>query len=120
MLNLDTHTLLHALTGNLNPREQRALTSDCDWGISAIVLWEIEKLHRKGRLLHGLDYGPLAVALRRVQIWPITVEVCLNLRHLDFVADSADELSAATSLTHAVPLVTRDERIRVSKVVRCL
>jgi PIN domain nuclease of toxin-antitoxin system len=34
--------------------------------------------------------------------------------------DPAAELIAATSLTRGVPLVTRDTRIRVSQVVRCL
>lgn len=120
MLNLDTHILLHALHGRLEPGEYRLLTGDGDWGISPIVLWEIEKLYEKGRIAHGLDYVPLVTALRRLHIWPLTVEVCLNLRTLDFASDPADELIAATSLTYDVPLVTRDARIRVSKVVRCL
>ena len=120
MLNLDTHILLHALHGRLEPAEERLLAADADWGVSAIVLWEIEKLYRKGRILHGLDYAPLALALGRLQIWPITAEVCRNLRVLDFTSDPADELIAATSLTHGVPLVTRDARIRVSTIVRCL
>ena len=120
MLNLDTHILLHALHGRLELSEQQLLTDDGDWGISAIVLWEIEKLHQKGRILHGLDYGPLAIALQRLEVWPISVDVCRNLRKLDFTSDPADELIAATSLTHNVPLVTRDARIRASKVIRCV
>jgi PIN domain nuclease of toxin-antitoxin system len=120
MLNLDTHILLYAIHGRLEAAEQQLLTGDGDWGISAIVLWEIEELYGKGRILHGLDYTPLAAALRRLKIWPITADVCLNLRELDFSSDPADELIAATSLTHDVPLITRDARIRVSKVIRCL
>ena len=120
MLNLDTHILLHALHGRLDGSEARLLTGDGEWGISAIVLWEIEKLYQKGRIRHGLDYAPLALALGRLEIWPITTEVCRNLRALDFASDPADELIAATSLTHDVPLVTRDAHIRVSKVIRCL
>lgn len=120
MLNLDTHILLYLLHGRLDAQERRLLATDLDWGISAIVLWEIEKLHQKKRIRHGLDYGPLTAALRNLHIWPITPEVCLNLRNLDFVSDPADELIAATSLTHAVPLVTRDARIRLSKAVQCL
>jgi antitoxin (DNA-binding transcriptional repressor) of toxin-antitoxin stability system len=39
-------------------------------------------------------------------------------RALDFKSDSADEIIAATSLTHDIPLLTRDSRIRKSKVVK--
>ena len=120
MLNLDTHILLNALEDLLDPNERRILTEDGDWGISSIVLWEIEQLYRKGRIVYGLDYVPLMNSLRRMYIWPITAEVCLNLRILDFRSDPADELIAATSLSHNVPLVTRDARIRSSKLVRCL
>ena len=120
VLNLDTHILLHALAGSLEPNEHRVLIKDDDWGVSAIVLWEIEKLYQKGRIMYGLDHRPLAAALARLQLWPITAEICQNLRSLDFQSDPADELIAATSLTHRVPLVTRDARIRVSKVIRCL
>jgi len=77
-------------------------------------------LHNRGRSPHGLDHAPLATAVRRLHVWPITTEVCLNLRQLDFHSDPADELIAATSLTHSVPLLTRDSRIRASKLVRCL
>lgn len=120
MLNLDTHILLHALQGDLDSSERQLLTGDADWGISAIVLWEIEKLHQTGRILHSIDYPPLAAALKRLTIWPITPETCLNIRSLDFATDPADEIIAATSLTHNVPLITRDPRIRSSKVIRCL
>lgn len=120
MLNLDTHILLHALAGRLHPHERNLLVDDGDWGISAIVLWEIEKLHQKGRIAYGLDYSPLAAALRRSHVWPLTPAICLNLRALDFQADPADELIAATSLTYNIPLVTRDARLRASKVIRCL
>ena len=120
MLNLDTHILLHLFEDRLQPLERRILTEDGDWGICAIVLWEIETLYAKGRILYGLDYAPLLNSIRRLHIWPITVEVCLNLRLLDFESDPADELIAATSLTHDVPLITRDARIRSSKLVRCL
>lgn len=85
------------------------------------MLWEIEKLYQKGRIADGLDYAPLSAALlQRLHIWPLTPEVCLNTRALDFASAPADEIIAATSLTHDVPLVTRDTRIRASKIVRCI
>src|SRR6059058_4571658 len=55
MLNLDTHVLLFAIHGRLNPGEQRILRRDQQWSVSAIVLWEIAKLHERGRIPHGLD-----------------------------------------------------------------
>ena len=116
MLNLDTHVLIHALANQLTNRERRILAGD-KWGISDIVLWEIETLHRRRRIAYGLDHAPLAAAIRSLMIWPITPEVCLNLRRLDFHSDPADEIIAATSLAHNVPLVTRDVRIRKSKLV---
>jgi PIN domain nuclease of toxin-antitoxin system len=114
MLNLDTHILLYALDGGLTPREKRVLAGD-RWGISSIVLWEITKLRQKGRIAVGLDSPLLVRALGRLQIWPLSREVCLNLSMLDFAGDPADELIASTSLTYDVPLVTRDRRIRTSK-----
>ena len=120
MLNLDTHILIKAFEGSITPRERRALTEDAEWSVSAIVLWEIAKLHQLGRLRYGLDHESLAAALARIYVWPITRQVCLNLRVLDFQSDPADEIIAATSVTHQIPLVTRDSRIRKSKIVRCI
>ena len=117
MLNLDTHILLHALQGSVT-RHERSLLSRHRWGISAIALWEIAKLHQRGRITLSLEDPALIRALDEIEIWPITREVCLNLRRLDFHSDPADELIAATSLTHGAALLTRDERIRASKVVR--
>jgi PIN domain nuclease of toxin-antitoxin system len=119
MLNLDTHILLYALLGgNELSRRERALLAKARWGISAIVLWEIAKLHQKGRITLSLDHPMLVQALAQVEIWPLSREVCLNLSALDFRSDPADELIVATSITYRVPLLTRDERIRVSKAVK--
>lgn len=54
MLNLDTHVLIKAVEGTLSPHERTVLTDDAEWGIAAIVLWEIEKLFELGRLQYGL------------------------------------------------------------------
>jgi len=120
MLNLDTHIFLRAINGELSRSEEDVLARD-NWGISSIVLWEIEKLWQKKRIQTGLDHPAVSTALADLrQIWPITPEVALNLRRLDFHSDPADELIAATSLTFDLPLVTRDDRLRASRVVRCL
>jgi len=116
MLNLDTHILLHALMGDLTRRES-ALLSRETWSISAIVLWEIGKLARLGRIAVNLDDPELVRALTRLHTWPLSLDVCRAIRDLDVRGDPADEIIAATSVVHRVPLVTRDHRIRRSKLV---
>jgi PIN domain nuclease of toxin-antitoxin system len=116
MLNLDTHILLFALEGTLSARERKVLESE-RWGVSSIVFWEIAMLYRKGRVSIGLESPLLTRALARLQVWPVSREVCLNMLALDFKSDPADELIAATSVTYQVPLVTRDEKILGSKLL---
>lgn len=116
MLNLDTHILVHALKGDLTSAETRLLSED-RWGISAIVLWELAKLVQVGRLDLDLDDPEVAAVLREVQVWPLDLAVARTSTRLDFRGDPADELIAATSVVHNVPLVTRDRSIGRSKVV---
>jgi len=116
MLNLDTHVVVHAFAGALTPVEQRILSAE-PWGISAIVLWELEMLHRLGRISEDPELDPFAKALAQLAIFPITREVVRCLRKLDFKSDPADELIAATSVASGIHLVTRDRKLRASKIV---
>jgi PIN domain nuclease of toxin-antitoxin system len=116
MLNLDTHVLLYALAGESDP-DEAALLSREPWSIAAIVLWEIAKLAELGRIQIDLDDPELIRTLARIHVWPLTLDVCRAIRTLDFRGDPADELIAATSLVHGVPLLTRDRRIRASRRV---
>ena len=116
MLNLDTHVLLHALGGRLTAHETDLLSGD-SWSISAIVLWEICKLAELGRIELDVDDVELGRTLSRIQTWPVTLDVCREIRRLDFDSDPADEIIAATSIVHRLPLVTRDRKIRRSKRV---
>jgi PIN domain nuclease of toxin-antitoxin system len=116
MLNLDTHILLFALNGDLSSKETKLLSAQ-PWSISAIVLWEISKLVELGRVELELDSPDFVKATSRLQIWPITLEICRAIHSLDFDSDPADELIAATSLVHRVPLITRDRRLLSSKKI---
>ena len=116
MLNVDTDVLLYAVTGALRPRERRLLGAD-RWSVSAIVLWEIAKLAQLGRIAVDLDDVDVVRALARVHVWPLTREIAHASTRLDVRGDPADELIAATSVVHKIPLVTRDRALLKSKVV---
>ena len=116
MLNLDTHVLLFGLAGELKPVERRLLSSH-PWSVSAIVLWEIAKLVQLGRVRLDLEAATVKRALRAVHVWPLDLDVALASTRLDFQGDPADEIIAATSLVHKVPLLTRDRRILRSRIV---
>jgi PIN domain nuclease of toxin-antitoxin system len=116
MLNLDTHILVFALAGKLTAKEKRLLSRE-PWGISAIVLWEVVKLTQLGRIEMDLDDPEVLRTLSATHVWPITLDIRRAITQLDFRSDPADELIAATSMVHDVPLMTRDRRIRKSKLV---
>jgi PIN domain nuclease of toxin-antitoxin system len=114
MLNLDTHIFLYAVSGELAPAESKLLRRE-PWSISAIVLWEIAKLAQLGRIDVDLDDRSVIKTLSSIRVWPITAEVARVSTRLDVRGDPADELIAATSIVHDVPLVTRDRELRRSK-----
>lgn len=116
MLNLDTHILVDALRGGLTARESGLLSGD-SWSISAIVLWEIAKLTELGRIEMDMESAEFTRALGRIYVWPLDLAVCRETLRLDFDSDPADEIIAATSIVHKLPLVTRDRLIRRSKLV---
>lgn len=116
MLNLDTHMLIHALRGDLNQRELDLL-SGSPWGVAAIVLWELAKLAQLGRIDMDLDDPEVDAVLAGLHVWPLDLAVAKASVRLDFRGDPADELIAATSVVHAVPLLTRDRQIRESRLV---
>jgi predicted nucleic acid-binding protein len=65
----------------------------------------------------NLGDADLVDVLRRVHVWPLTREIARASARLDVGDDAVDQLIAATSLVHGVPLVTRDRTIRRSKRV---
>lgn len=116
MLNLDTHILVFALTGELDETEHELL-SKTPWSISAIVLWELSKLVQLGRIDVELEHPKVSRTLKRIHTWPLTLEVCRQSRRLDIRSDPADELIAATSVVEKIPLLTRDSTLLDSKMI---
>lgn len=81
------------------------------------MVWEIAKLSELGRIEIDLDHSGWARTLARIQTWPLTLDICRSIKSLDFDSDPADEIIAATSVVHRVPLMTRDRKMRRSKLV---
>ena len=118
MINLDTHIFIAVLDGSLTASERAALEADPAWGISGIVLWELAMLSARKRIVLDLASRDLREALGVLHTFPITLELARVSCELDFNTDPADHLIVATSLVHDVPLMTRDTKIRRSKLVR--
>ncbi len=116
MLNLDTHILIFALNDELKSSERRLLTNS-RWSISSIVLWELAKLVQLGRVEMDFDDREVIRILSLMHVWPIDLAIARASTRLDFNSDPADEVIAATSLVHNIPLLTRDHIMRRSKIV---
>ena len=115
-VNLDTNILIAAIRNDLTDTEHRILAGS-EWSVCPIVFWELAKLAQKGRLGIDLDDPHLVRLLQKLSVLPITPTVARVSTQLDFSADPADELIAATSIVYSVPLMTRDSTIRASKMV---
>jgi PIN domain nuclease of toxin-antitoxin system len=116
MLNLDTHILIATLAGELSKREQAAIVNE-SLAVSDIVLWELAKLVRMGRVEMDLDSGVFRRSLRHLTVIPISMQIARQSTELDFTSDPADEIIAATSVVERIPLLTRDRKILRSRMV---
>ena len=64
-----------------------------------------------------LDDREVVRVLSRLHVWPIGLTVARASTHLDFSSDTADEIIAATTVVQIIPLLTRYEIMRSSRVV---
>ena len=128
MILLDTHVLLWLaaeparLSRAAASAIRRALRSG-GIAIASISLWEIAVLFARGRLRsRGTTEASLEAILKATgvslrEITP-TIAALASQFPADFSADPADRLIAATARAEGLTLVTRDERIRSSALVR--
>jgi PIN domain nuclease of toxin-antitoxin system len=112
--------------GPLSPEQVRALESAESTGqrlgISAISLWEISKLHEKGRIRLHISVDDFLTGLEThpgLEVLPLSSRIALESTRLGprFHQDPADQLIAATARVHGMRLATVDRRIRDSGAV---
>jgi PIN domain nuclease of toxin-antitoxin system len=127
---LDTHALVWWVNGDdaLSKKAKAAIERELDGGqiiLSAISAWEIAMLVEREKLVLSMDVASWLTtvsAIDAVRFVPVDVEIGLKSIDLpgEFHKDPADRMIVATARKLAVPLVTRDEKIRVYKHVKTI
>jgi PIN domain nuclease of toxin-antitoxin system len=127
---LDTHILLWWLEGGrrLSRHQKRIVdkaSADAPLGVSDITLWEIAMLFDLGKIRLTVplrEWLEAAVAPPMVQRLGITPAIAADVVTFPttFPRDPADRVIVSTARIHAVPLVTADERIIESGLVKTI
>ncbi len=128
MILLDTHVLVWA--GLARRKLSRVAESAIrraeargGLAISAVSLLELARLiaayliERRGTVRETIDSLTAGVL-----VFPITAEIAALTAYLpaDFPSDPADQTIAATAQAEAIPLVTADERLQSSTLVKTI
>jgi PIN domain nuclease of toxin-antitoxin system len=127
---LDTHTLVWWASGDplLSKKARTAIEReqpDGDIIVSSISAWEIAVLVERGKLVLSMDVGrwlSTVAQIDAVHFLPVDVEVATKSVNLpgDFHKDPADRMIVATARKLAVPLVTKDDKIRAYAHVKTI
>lgn len=130
MILLDTHVVVWA--GIERKRLSRVAESALRRGrssgglaIASISLWEMASLFARGRIE---TYGTIEASVRQVLetvgviVKPITPEIAVLATQFpeSYPRDPADRLIGATARAEGIALVTQDERIRSSPLLRTI
>lgn len=126
MIVLDTHVVAWAADDPkwLSPDAASAIRRARRGGglaVSAITLWELAQLVARGRIqVYGSVETSVKALIEDMTVIPITPEIAaLATQFPDhYPRDPADRLIGATARAEGMTLVTRDERIRRSPLIR--
>ncbi|MFM0172026.1 type II toxin-antitoxin system VapC family toxin [Paraburkholderia sediminicola] len=130
MIVLDTHTLVWWATGDptLSKKAKTAIAqelTDGEIAVSAISAWEIAMLVERERLALSMDVSSWLAKvseIESVRFVPVDVEIATKSVELpgEFHKDPADRMIVATARKFAVPLITKDEKIRAYPHVKTI
>lgn len=126
MILLDTHVLIWARDDS--KRLSRAAASairrardDGGLAISAISLWELASLFETGKIqAYGTVEASVRLLVEDVTVRPITPEIAALAAQFpnDYSGDPSDRLIGATARAEGLTLITRDEKIRRSPLLK--
>lgn len=127
---LDTHTLVWWVTGDpaLSVAAKAAIDLELNGGdivISSISAWEIAMLVEREKLVLSMDVSAwlaTVAQIEAVRFMAVDVEVAVKSVELpgEFHKDPADRMIVATARKLAVPLLTKDEKIRAYPHVKTI
>lgn len=130
MIVLDTHALVWWVTGDaeLSANARAAIKKELNGGeiiVSSISAWEIAMLVAREKLVLTVDVDAWLAAVAEIEVVrfvPVNNEIAVKSVSLpgEFHKDPADRMIVATARVLAVPLVTKDEKMRAYPHVKTI
>jgi PIN domain nuclease of toxin-antitoxin system len=126
---LDTHALVWWATGDpaLSRRAKLAIDRERPGGaiiVSAISAWEIAMLVQREKLVLSMDAGSWLATVQTIDaVCFVPVDPEIAVKSVELTGEfhnPADRMIVATARKLAVPLVTKDEKIRAYAHVKTI
>jgi len=127
---LDTHALVWWVSGDaeLSANARAAIKKELNGGeiiVSSISAWEIAMLVAREKLVLTVDVDAWLAAVAEIEVVrfvPVNDEIAVKSVSLpgEFHKDPADRMIVATARILAIPLVTKDEKMRAYPHVKTI